>query len=107
MSARSFLECWSLDFDDLEFVEGFNLDNRVGVAVQLRFLRSHGRFPSRAEDLGVDPNVDTMILSGVGFGGVLRSNRSLHPGTAADIRDAVLWQCPEPERRSHHATDPQ
>ena len=30
---------------------------------------------------------DTMILSGVGFGGVLRSNRSLDPGTVTDTGD--------------------
>ena len=51
MSDRSFLECWNLDFNDLEIVEGFNLNSRKWVAFQLRFFRTHGRFPSRSEDL--------------------------------------------------------
>ncbi len=31
MSDRSFLECWSLNFDDMELVEGFNLNSRIWV----------------------------------------------------------------------------
>ena len=50
MPDRSFMECWSLDFDDAGFVEGFNLDSRIWVAFQLRFFRTHGRFPSREDD---------------------------------------------------------
>ena len=40
MPDRSFMECWSPEFDDVGFVEGFNLDSRVRVAFQLRFFRS-------------------------------------------------------------------
>lgn len=29
MLDRSFMECWSLDFEDAAFVEGFNLDRRA------------------------------------------------------------------------------
>ena len=47
MSDRSFIESWSLDVDDIAFVEGFNLVSRIWVAFQLRFFRVHGRFPSR------------------------------------------------------------
>ena len=50
MSDRSFIESWSLDVDDIAFVEGFNLVSRVWVAFQLRFFRTHGRFPSREDD---------------------------------------------------------
>ena len=51
MSDRSFLECWSLNFDDVGFVEGFNFGSRIWVAFQLRFFRTHGRFPSLEDDL--------------------------------------------------------
>ncbi|WP_419737835.1 Tn3 family transposase [Ruegeria sp.] len=51
MSDRSFLECWSLNFNDMEFVEAFNLASRFRVAFQLRFFQTHGRFPSREQDL--------------------------------------------------------
>ena len=50
MSDRSFIEFWSLNVDDIAFVEGFNLVSRVWVAFQLRFFQTHGRFPSRADD---------------------------------------------------------
>ena len=50
MSDRSFIESWSLNFDDIAYVEGFNLVSRVWVAFQLRFFRTHGRFPSREDD---------------------------------------------------------
>ena len=50
MFDQSFLECWSLNFDDIEIVEGFNLNSRIWVAFQLRFFRTHGRFPSREDD---------------------------------------------------------
>ena len=50
MSDRSFIESWSLDVDDIAFVEGFNLVSRVWVAFQLRFFRTHGRFPSREDE---------------------------------------------------------
>ncbi len=51
MSDRSFLDCWSLDFDDVGFDEGFNLGSPVRVAIQLRFLRTHGRLSSREDEL--------------------------------------------------------
>ncbi|WP_420584043.1 Tn3 family transposase [Ruegeria sp.] len=51
MSDQSFLESWSLNFNELEFVEAFNLASRIWVAFQLRFFQTHGRFPSRAQDL--------------------------------------------------------
>ena len=54
MSDRSFLECWSLNFDDMGFVEGFNIANRFWVALQLLFFRTHGRFPFREDDLCPD-----------------------------------------------------
>ena len=47
MSVRSFIESWTLNFDDIAFVEGFNLVSRVWVAFQLRFFRTHGRFWTR------------------------------------------------------------
>ena len=50
MSDRSFLESWSLNFDDIAFIEGSDLVSRVWVAFRLRFLRTHGRFPSREDD---------------------------------------------------------
>ena len=50
MPDRSFLECWSLNFNDLELVEGFNLNSRIWAAFQLRFFRTHGRFPSREDN---------------------------------------------------------
>ena len=39
MSDRSFIESWSLNVDDIAFVEGFNLVSRVWVAFQLRFFQ--------------------------------------------------------------------
>jgi len=51
MSDQSFLECWSLNFNDMDFVEAFNLASRIWVAFQLRFFQTHGRFPSREQDL--------------------------------------------------------
>ena len=57
MSDRSFIESWSLDVDDIAFVEGFNLVSRVWVALQLRFFRTQGRFPSRP-GVGVSPRPD-------------------------------------------------
>ncbi len=51
MSDRFFLESWSLHFDDIAFVGGFNLASPVCVAFQLRFFRTHGRFPSHEADL--------------------------------------------------------
>lgn len=41
MPDRSFLERWSLDFDDAGFVEGFILDSRIWVGFQLRLVRTH------------------------------------------------------------------
>ncbi len=29
MSDQSFLECWSVDFNDMEFVEAFNFTSRA------------------------------------------------------------------------------
>ena len=51
MSDRSFIEFWSLKVGDIAFVEGFNLASRIWVAFQLRFFQTHGRFPSRTEDV--------------------------------------------------------
>ena len=51
MSDRSFIEIWSLSYDDIAWVEGFNRTSRVWAAFQLRFFRQHGRFPSRDGDL--------------------------------------------------------
>ena len=50
MSDRTFIESWSLAIDEIAFVEEFNLVSRVWVAYQLRFFRTHGRFPSREDD---------------------------------------------------------
>ena len=50
MSDRTFIESWSLDRDDVAFVEEFNLASRIWVAFQMRFFRTHGRFPSREDD---------------------------------------------------------
>ena len=47
---RSFIEIWSLNFDDTVFVGEFNRSSRVWVAFQLCFFRDHGRFPSREGD---------------------------------------------------------
>ena len=54
MSDRTFIESWSLDVADVAFVEGFNLVSRVWVAFQLRFFRTHGRFPSREDDFSAE-----------------------------------------------------
>ena len=51
---RSFIEIWSLGFDDMEFVGEFNRLSRVWVAFQLCFFRHHGRFPSREGDAEVE-----------------------------------------------------
>ncbi|GAA6203126.1 hypothetical protein [Aquicoccus sp. SU-CL01552] len=51
MSDRSFIEIWSLSYDDIAWVESFNRSSRVWAALQLRFFRRHGRFPSRDGDL--------------------------------------------------------
>ena len=51
MAERSFIETWSLGFDEMTWVEGFNRAGRVWAAFQLRFFRLHGRFPSRDGDL--------------------------------------------------------
>ncbi len=50
MSDRSFPESRSLDSNDMEFVEAFSPTSRIRAAFQLRFLRAHGRFPSRERD---------------------------------------------------------
>lgn len=50
MSDRSFIKSWSLNVDDIAFVDGFNVINRVWVDFQLRFFQIHGRFPSREDD---------------------------------------------------------
>ncbi len=54
MSDRSFIEIWSLSYDDIAWVESFNRSSRVWAALQLRFFRRHGRFPSRDGDLDGD-----------------------------------------------------
>ena len=54
MSDRSFIEIWSLSYDDIAWVEGFNRSSRVWAAFQLRHFRRHGRFPSRDGDLDGD-----------------------------------------------------
>ena len=51
MTERSFIEIWSLRFDEIAWARGFNRAGRVWVAFQLRFFRQHGRFPSRGGDL--------------------------------------------------------
>ena len=51
MSDRSFIEFWSFEAGDIAFVEGFDLASRIWVAFQLRFFQTHGRFPSRTEDV--------------------------------------------------------
>ncbi|MBC6445060.1 MAG: DUF4158 domain-containing protein [Alphaproteobacteria bacterium GM202ARS2] len=51
MAERSFIETWSLGFDEMAWVEGFSRESRVWAAFQLRFFRQHGRFPSRDGDL--------------------------------------------------------
>ena len=50
MSDRSFLEFWSLNFDDIAFIEGLNLVSRVWTAFRIRFFRTHGRFPPCADN---------------------------------------------------------
>ncbi len=54
MSKRSFIEIWSLAFDDVALIEGFNRSSRVWVAFQLRFFHEHARFPSREGDVAAD-----------------------------------------------------
>ena len=39
MSERSFIEIWSLAFDDVSSIEGLNQSSRIWVAFQLRFCR--------------------------------------------------------------------
>lgn len=51
MCERSFIEIWSLGFDDMALVESVNRSSRVWFAFQLCFFREHARFPSRAGDV--------------------------------------------------------
>ena len=54
MSERSFIEIWSLAFDDVALIAGFSRPSRVWVAFQLRFFHEHARFPSREGDVAAD-----------------------------------------------------
>lgn len=51
---RSFVEVWSLSFDDIGLIEGINRSGRVWFAFQLSFFRARARFPSRSSDVQAD-----------------------------------------------------
>lgn len=51
---RSFVEVWSLSFDDIGLIEGVNRSGRVWFAFQLSFFRERSRFPSRPGDVQAD-----------------------------------------------------
>lgn len=51
---RSFVEVWSLSFDDIGLVERINRSGRVWYAFQLSFFRERARFPSRLDDIQAD-----------------------------------------------------
>ena len=51
---RSFVEVWSLSFDDIGLIEGVNRSGRVWFAFQLCFFRERSRFPSRPGDIQAD-----------------------------------------------------
>ena len=51
---RSFVEVWSLSFDDIGLIEGINRSGRVWFAFQLSFFRARARFPSRSGDVQAD-----------------------------------------------------
>lgn len=51
---RSFVEVWSLSFDDIGLVEEINRSGRVWFAFQLSFFRERARFPSRSGDVQAD-----------------------------------------------------
>lgn len=48
---RSFVEVWSLSFDDIGLIEGVNRSGRVWFAFQFSFFRERARFPSRSGDV--------------------------------------------------------
>ena len=51
---RSFVEVWSLSFDDIGLIKGVNRSGRVWFAFQLSFFRERARFPSRSGDVWDD-----------------------------------------------------
>ncbi|WP_242661907.1 Tn3 family transposase [Salipiger thiooxidans] len=51
---RSFVEVWSLSFDDMGLIEGVNRSGRVWFAFQLSFFRERSRFPCRSGDVPAD-----------------------------------------------------
>lgn len=51
---RSFVEVWSLSFDDIGLTEGANRSGRVWFAFQLSFFRERSRFPCRSGDVPAD-----------------------------------------------------
>lgn len=51
---RSFVEVWSLSFDDVGLVEGINRSGQIWLAFQLCFFRAWARFPSRSGDVHAD-----------------------------------------------------
>ena len=50
MSDRSFIDSWSLNFDDIAFIEGFNLVSGSGSPSSFGFFRTHGRFSPREDN---------------------------------------------------------
>lgn len=54
MAERSFIEIWSLGFDEIAWAEGFNRRGRIWAAFRLRFFRQYGRFPGRDGDVDED-----------------------------------------------------
>ena len=51
---RSFVEVWSLSFDDIGLVERINRSGRFWYAFQLSFFQEWARFPSRPGDVQAD-----------------------------------------------------
>jgi len=54
LAERSFIEQWSLTFDDLGFVNGYRKTMRIWIALQLKFFCLHGYFPADHSDIASD-----------------------------------------------------
>lgn len=54
LAEQSFIEQWSLTFDDLEFVNGYRKTMRIWVAIQLKFFCLYGYFPTDHSDIIID-----------------------------------------------------
>ena len=62
---RSFVEVWSLSFDDIGLIEGINRSGRVWFAFQLSFFRARAQFRSRSGDVQADVLRDLAAQLGI------------------------------------------